>query len=205
MFYPVSLNFEYGCSAEVGRRPYQWSIETDKPGILAAWELRVAPFTVSVRYSYLERRNRRALILPRPHVTTVRTSNWYPRLAMPLWSGLLATLFFCKAKYVESFITPESSTLKFFQDQQPSFDTPKILAQAIDKDKVYLFLQRLPGRTLHQAWPSLNKQWRLRYVTAIADACKKMARWEVRGFGGVDNQNTPWYHLQHRGRDSLAE
>ena len=97
----------------------------------------------------------------------------------------------CKVKYVESFITPESSTLKFVQDQQPSFDTPNILAQAIDKDKVYLFLQRLPGRTLDQAWPSLNKQWRLRYVTAIADACKEMAQWEVRGFGDVDNQNIP--------------
>ena len=50
---------------------------------------------------------------------------------------------FCKVRYIEDGITPESSTLDFVHDQQPSFDTPKKLAEIIDQDKRYIFLQRL--------------------------------------------------------------
>ncbi|KZM26562.1 uncharacterized protein EKO05_0005361 [Ascochyta rabiei] len=117
--------------------------------------------------------------------------------ASAVWA--VGSIALCKVKHVEDGVTPEPSTLKFVQDQQPSFNTPKILAQAVDGDRVYLFLQRLPGRTLDQAWPYLNTWWRLHYVTAIADVCKEMAQWKVRGFGGVDDQNIPEYYLQPRG------
>lgn len=34
--------------------------------------------------------------------------------------------------------------------------------------------------------------------------CKEMARWDVREFGGVDNQNIPEYYLQRRGSDGFS-
>jgi aminoglycoside phosphotransferase len=122
--------------------------------------------------------------------------------ASAVWT--IGSVAFCKVKYVKDGVTPEPSTLQFIHDQQSSFNTPDILAQAIDEDKVYLFLQRLPGRTLDQAWPSLDNRWRLHYVTAIVDVCKEMARWDVREFGGVDNQNIPEYYLQRRGSDGFS-
>ncbi|KAF1347261.1 hypothetical protein EJ07DRAFT_160399 [Lizonia empirigonia] len=144
-----------------------------------------------------------------PHPpATLQSDSPYIRLvhqaghASAVWA--VGTKAFCKIKYVENGTTPESTTLEFIQDRQPSFNTPKVLAHAVDKNKAYLFLQRLPGRTLDQAWPSLSEYWRFHYVAAIAGVCKEMAQWEARGFGGVDDQNIPEYYLQPRGSDTFS-
>lgn len=39
----------------------------------------------------------------------------------------------------------------FVRDQQPSFKTPKVIHHIFDDDRSYLFIQRLPGRTLDAA------------------------------------------------------
>jgi hypothetical protein len=122
--------------------------------------------------------------------------------ASAVWA--VGNVAFCKVKYIEDGVTPESSTLQWVQDRQPSFNTPRVLAHAIEEERAYLFLQRLLGRTLDQAWPSLDKHWRLHYVSAIVNVCKEMAQWEVRDIGGVDNQNVLEYYLSLEEAKSLA-
>jgi aminoglycoside phosphotransferase len=103
---------------------------------------------------------------------------------------------FCKIKYIEDGVTPESVTLNWVQNRRSSFDTPRVLCHVHDKDRSYLFLQRLPGRTLDKAWPSLTEQWRSFYVNAIVDICEEMASWSGHQLGGVDGQRVPEYYLQ---------
>jgi hypothetical protein len=114
--------------------------------------------------------------------------------ASAVWS--IGNYAFCKVRYIEEGVTPESITLDFVQDQHPSFNTPKVIHHAFGRDRSYLFLERLPGRTLDRAWPNLSDEWRLYYVNAVVRFCKEMAEWEGNRLGGVDNQNIPEYYLQ---------
>lgn len=85
--------------------------------------------------------------------------------ASAVWS--IGNNAFCKVRYIEEGVTPEAVTLNFVRAQKPSVETPRVLYHAFDNDLSYLFLQRLPGRTLDAAWPSLNEHWRHHYVTAV--------------------------------------
>jgi aminoglycoside phosphotransferase len=107
----------------------------------------------------------------------------------------------CKIRYIEKGVTPESVTLNYVQGQQPSFDTPKVLRHIYDKDRSYLFLQRLPGRTLDSAWPSLTEERRTYYVNAIAAKCEEMANWTGCRLSGVDGQDIPEPYLQPNGKE----
>ncbi|KFX95689.1 hypothetical protein V490_03713 [Pseudogymnoascus sp. VKM F-3557] len=113
--------------------------------------------------------------------------------ASAVWS--IGNNAFCKVRYIESGVTPESATLNFVRGQQPSFETPKALYHAFGTDRSYLFLQRVPGRTVDAAWPSLNDYWRRHYVQAVADVCKEMAEWKSPKLGGVDGQSIPERYL----------
>ena len=117
--------------------------------------------------------------------------------ASAVWS--IGNNAFCKVRYVERGATPEALTLDFVQRQMPSFKTPKVLYYMVEKDRSYLFLERLPGRTLAKAWPSLSMEWRSSYVAAIVRVCKEMAEWEGEKLSGVDGQDIPEYYLQPRG------
>ncbi|KAF2760068.1 hypothetical protein EJ05DRAFT_271274 [Pseudovirgaria hyperparasitica] len=101
----------------------------------------------------------------------------------------------CKVRYTEEGVTPESVTLNFVKDRQPSFETPRVLHHAFDKDRSYLFIQRLQGRTLDTAWPTLNDYWKTHYMSAVVDACLEMTQWRSSALGGVDNQYIPEYFL----------
>ncbi|KFZ15621.1 hypothetical protein V502_05495 [Pseudogymnoascus sp. VKM F-4520 (FW-2644)] len=97
--------------------------------------------------------------------------------------------------YIEEGVTPESVTLNFVRGQHPSFETPKVIHHAFGNDRSYLFLQRVPGRTLDAAWPSLDEYWRRHYVGVVANICSEMAEWKGPEFGGVDGKNIPERYL----------
>lgn len=113
--------------------------------------------------------------------------------ASAVWS--IGNNAFCKVRYIEEGVTPESVTLNFVRDQRPSFETPKVLHHAFGDDRSYLFLQRVVGRTLDAAWPSLTEYWQRHYVNTAVNVCKEMAEWKGYRFGGVDGQNIPEYYL----------
>jgi hypothetical protein len=141
--------------------------------------------------------------IPHPH-TTPLVDNQYIEIvheagdASVVWA--IGNNVLCKAKCVEEGATPEPVTLQFVQGQQPSFSTPEILFYTVHKGISFLFLQRLPGRTLDAAWPSLNEEQQLFYVRAIVDICKEMDQWKSGVFGGVDGQYIPEDYLLPRSR-----
>ncbi|KAK7188809.1 hypothetical protein PSPO01_04918 [Paraphaeosphaeria sporulosa] len=136
--------------------------------------------------------------LDSPYITLIHEAGD----ASAVWS--IGNNAFYKVKYIERGVTPESVTLNFVQEQRPSFRTPKVLHYFVDKDQSYLFLERLPGRTLAKAWPSLSMEWRRSYVSAIVRICKEMVEWEGKMLSSVDGQGIPEYYLQPHGVDDFT-
>lgn len=122
--------------------------------------------------------------------------------ASAVWS--IGSHALCKVRYIEEGVTPESATLDFVQDRHPSFDTPKVIHHAFDKDRSYLFLTRVPGQTLDKVWPDLSEERRLHYVHAVVHIVKEMAEWEGTRFSGVDDQDVLEYYLQPEGAQGFS-
>jgi hypothetical protein len=136
--------------------------------------------------------------IPLPAATTTADSPYIELVyeagdASAVWS--IGRNALCKVRYIEEGVTPESITLNFVKGKQPSFETPMVLHHAFGDNRSYLFIQRLQGRTLDTAWPSLDEHWKLHYVDAVVNACMEMAQWEGPMFGGVDDQYIPEYFL----------
>lgn len=111
----------------------------------------------------------------------------------------------CKVRYIVDGVTAEATTLGFVREQRPiGFDVPEVIYHTTINDRSYLFLTRLPGRTLDKAWPSLSEEWRMHYVHAVVAACKEMAQWTASALGGVDGQHVPEYYLQAKGAEDFA-
>ncbi|MCJ1422607.1 hypothetical protein MMC29_000487 [Sticta canariensis] len=96
---------------------------------------------------------------PHPPLSTTTPDRPYIKLVHEVgdqpavWS--IGNSALCKVRYIEKGVTPESVTLDFVRGQQPSFEVPKVLHHACGHNRSYLF-QRVPGRTLDAAWPTLN-------------------------------------------------
>lgn len=84
----------------------------------------------------------------------------------------------CKVRYIEDGITAESDTLDFVRAQRQSFEIPEVILHFHDHGRSYLFLQKVPGRTLDAAWPTLDDHWRRHYVDMVTNICEEMARWK---------------------------
>jgi hypothetical protein len=118
--------------------------------------------------------------------------------ASAVWS--IGNDVFCRARFIEEGVTAESTTLKFVQDKKPhSFKLPQVIHHAFGDDRSFLFLQRVPGRTLNVAWPTLNEHWRRHYVNAVVNVCREMAEWKGHASGGVDGKDIPESYLTKKG------
>ncbi|KAL4957538.1 hypothetical protein BDW69DRAFT_156069 [Aspergillus filifer] len=95
---------------------------------------------------------------------------------------------FCKVHEVYQGMTPEDTTLTYVQAKQPDFAIPKLLYSAEAARRSYLFLTRVPGRTLAKAWPTLDNNWKLHYINKVAMVCNTLATWEGNTIGGVDGR-----------------
>jgi hypothetical protein len=132
------------------------------------------------------------MVAPRPlPSTTIEVDSPHIKLiheagdASAIWS--IGNNAVCKARYTLPGITPESTTLKYVQERKPSFMTPEILHHAYDYDRNYLFLQKLPGKTLYEAWPGLDEYWRQKYIDEIVRLIQEMEQWKG-ALGGIDGQ-----------------
>ncbi|CAG7995592.1 unnamed protein product [Penicillium salamii] len=110
-----------------------------------------------------------------------------------VWS--IGNSAFCKVKLCVAGITPEAATLAFVHSQQPYFDIPKVLHETEHNGRSYLFLSRVQGRTLGDAWPTLDEKWRHHYMNAIVDVCKFLEKREYNMLCGVDGKNVFETHL----------
>ncbi|KAJ5781908.1 uncharacterized protein N7518_010391 [Penicillium psychrosexuale] len=95
---------------------------------------------------------------------------------------------FCKIKTLEEGVTSEATTLAFVNSQKPYFEIPRVIYEAKDNTRSYLFMTRVPGRTLAVAWPTLDETWKRHYVEEIVKVIETLAAWERPVFSGVDGK-----------------
>ncbi|KZF20396.1 hypothetical protein L228DRAFT_256802 [Xylona heveae TC161] len=94
---------------------------------------------------------------------------------------------FCKVKSLISGVTPEKDTLAYVENlHNRKFTTPKVIYHIQLEDRTILILQRLPGRTLGEAWPTLDIRWKENYAKMIVESCKDLAVQKHGKLCGVD-------------------
>ncbi len=136
---------------------------------------------------------------PRPLATSLPRNNPFIKLVYDagdtsaVWA--VGSNAFCKVKMIIKGTTPEASTLEFVRNHRSGFEIPKVLHYVEHNGRSYLFLRRVPGRTLADAWPSLNKHWRQYYVNAVVNICKDLADLKGHKLSGVDGKNIPEQYL----------
>ncbi|KAJ5457806.1 hypothetical protein N7475_009194 [Penicillium sp. IBT 31633x] len=116
--------------------------------------------------------------------------------ATAVWS--VGNSAFCKVKLRLNGAARQPSTIRFVQQRQPGFETPNLLHESS-----CLFTSRVPGRTLGEAWPSLEKEWKHRYVNAIVKVCETLASWKSDTLRGVDG-TAPEGFLAEYGAENRA-
>ncbi|KAK3291156.1 kinase-like domain-containing protein [Chaetomium fimeti] len=83
--------------------------------------------------------------------------------------------------------TREHVTLDFLQRKKPlEFKIPTVLHHGEWEGRYYLFLSRVPGQTLTEAWPGMDEELRQYYVHRVAELCERMSAWEGEAISGVD-------------------
>lgn len=80
-----------------------------------------------------------------PHIKLVHEAGD----ASAVWS--IGSNAFCMVRYLEEGVTLESTTINFVRRQKARFGTPEVLRHAFGDDRSFLFLRRVPGRTLASA------------------------------------------------------
>lgn len=101
----------------------------------------------------------------------------------------------CKVKKLVDGVTREHTTLEFIRQQDFDFDTPRPIFYTETKTHSILFLRKLPGRTLSEAWPGLDDKWRSFYVQRIVQVCETLAKIEGHQACGVDGRYIPEQYL----------
>jgi hypothetical protein len=96
---------------------------------------------------------------------------------------------FCKVKLRVLGTTPEAATLSFVHKLRPDFEIPQVLHHTELGGRSYLFLSRVRGRTLANAWSTLDEKWRNHYMNAIVNICKFLESREGDMLSGVDGKN----------------
>ena len=105
----------------------------------------------------------------------------------------------CKTRFTEPGVTAESVTMDYVRKQKPSkFTIPEVIRQIFTNDRFFLLMKRLPGRTLDEAWLTLDEKWRNHYISSIVDAYIEMAIWKGLKIGGVDGQLASELYLTDR-------
>lgn len=59
----------------------------------------------------------------------------------------------------------------------------------------------MPGRTLANAWPTLDEKWKRHYVNAVVRVCETLESWKGDRIGGVDGKGIPEQYLVKCGAD----
>ncbi|KZF24034.1 hypothetical protein L228DRAFT_281148 [Xylona heveae TC161] len=103
---------------------------------------------------------------------------------------------FCKVKRLVEGVTSERQTLDFVDKiVDRKFTAPKVIYSVQIEDRSICIIRRLPGRTLAEAWPTLDSYWRQKYVDAIAGICNYLATLKHDRLVGVDGKRLPEYFL----------
>ncbi|KAF2254226.1 hypothetical protein BU26DRAFT_415924 [Trematosphaeria pertusa] len=119
----------------------------------------------------------------------------------------IGTKVVCKIRQLEHFditVTSELDTLSYVCAKRPtSFTTPRIVHAFETADRSFLFMTRVPGRTLAAAWRELSEEKRQSYAEAVVCAIKEMMGWESSVVGGIDGKGIWEPYLQRSEEDTF--
>ena len=110
-------------------------------------------------------------------------------LSSAVWS--IGSEIICKVRKLKTpGTTPEWKILDFVQGQRPSFRIPEVISHTYDANRSYLFMRRVPGRTLDAAWSTLDRHWRDHYANKVVDIIDEMGKWKdvENEIGGIDGR-----------------
>lgn len=99
--------------------------------------------------------------------------------------------------------TREHVTLEFLHGKKPlDFRIPNVLYHGEWDGRYYIIVSRVPGRTLAEAWPTMDEELRQHYVHRVAELCENLAEWKGEAICGVDGgQLTELYLRKGKGLD----
>jgi len=93
---------------------------------------------------------------------------------------------FLKIKSLEPNSTREQITLSKLKEMQLNFAIPDVIYHGEWDGRLYLILSKVPGRTLTEAWPTMDDERREHCVKAVANICNNLAECHGRRIGGID-------------------
>jgi hypothetical protein len=94
----------------------------------------------------------------------------------------------CKVKAKYANVCNEASIIAFVRDKLPSLPLPHVLYSHENPGEncTALFLQRLQGQTLRDAWDALTKEQREKMVEQVTGYCKLMAGLKSEMMAGIN-------------------
>lgn len=87
--------------------------------------------------------------------------------------------------------TREHVTLRWLAGCKLSFAIPDVLYHTEAADRTYLFVSRVPGRRLAEAWRGMSKHEKEHCVVRIGEKCEELSSWGSDAITGVDGAQLP--------------
>lgn len=82
----------------------------------------------------------------------------------------------CKVKTWHTDMESEENTINFVRKIAPQISTPEVIHAWTERDRSFLFLRRIEGSTLRDAWASLSPSQRVSIVKTVAMYCDLLAQ-----------------------------
>lgn len=109
---------------------------------------------------------------------------------------------FLKAKISNSpSTTREHVTLAGVKAIPPSFAIPDVLYHGEWAGRHYLFLSKVPGQTLVDAWPTMDEVTKCHCVDRVVDICDELGKLQAKHIGGLDGNQLLDPLLIKRGKE----
>lgn len=82
---------------------------------------------------------------------------------------------FCKVKILRvPEATRKHTTLAWFHQRSWNFSLPSVIHHAEYSDRYFLFVTRVPGKTIDSVWPGFDEPMKQFYVDNMVDICKEL-------------------------------
>jgi hypothetical protein len=100
-------------------------------------------------------------------------------------------------------ITQEHDTLNAIKSILPNGVTiPQVLLHGEWGGRYFLVLKKVPGLTLHEAWPHMSSDLKSQCVQRVTELCVNLARTTGQKMSGIDGGHLPEFYLLKDGKDT---
>ncbi len=107
----------------------------------------------------------------------------------------------CKVKMLDDDATREHRTVHYLRGKKKlSFAVPDTYYHGEHDGRYYIILSRPRGKTLGEAWPSLDEAAKEHCVSRVVEICKEVSVWRAECISGVDGRDLLDLDLARRKR-----